>query len=130
MPKTTAPHAKAKSAKQKAGRSRAAATRATTAPKPNPPAKATNAKASNAKASTPKVAVAKPTVERLKAGELDRLVMAYLKRNAGSAPHSPTTIARGLNRSAGAVGNCLVRLTRDRQVREVSERPRRYSLSA
>ncbi len=56
--------------------------------------------------------------------------MTYLKRNADSAPHGPTAIARALNRSSGAVGNCLVRLTLNQQVREVSERPRRYRLAA
>jgi hypothetical protein len=57
-------------------------------------------------------------------------VLAYLKRNARSGPHGPTTIAKALERSSGAVGNCLVRLTRDNRTREVSEKPRRYSLAA
>jgi hypothetical protein len=68
--------------------------------------------------------------DRLKPGQLDGLVLAYLKKNARSGPHGPTTIAKALERSSGAVGNCLVRLTRDKRVREVSEKPRRYSLAA
>lgn len=83
-------------------------------------------------ASTGKGRIAKPggDVERLRPGQLDGLVLAYLKKNASSAPHGPSTIGRALNRSSGAVANCLVRLARAERVREVSERPRRYSLAA
>ena len=35
-----------------------------------------------------------------------------------------------LDRSSGAVGNCLVRLTKAKQVRQDDEKPRRYSLAA
>jgi hypothetical protein len=45
--------------------------------------------------------------ERLKPGQLDGLVLAYLKDNTDSAPHGPTAVARALQRSSGAVGNCL-----------------------
>jgi MarR family len=68
--------------------------------------------------------------DRLKPGQLEPLVLAYLKTNADSGPHGPTTVAKALERSSGAVGNCLVRLARTRQVREVSTKPRRYSLAA
>ena len=57
-------------------------------------------------------------------------MLAYLKENAGSAPHGPTTVAKALDRSSGAVGNCLVRLTKAKQVRQDSDKPRRYSLAA
>jgi DNA-binding transcriptional ArsR family regulator len=67
-------------------------------------------------------------IDRLRPGQLDGLVLAYLKKNAKSTPHGPGAIAKALGRSSGAVGNCLVRLTRDKQVREVSEKPRRYTL--
>jgi DeoR/GlpR family transcriptional regulator of sugar metabolism len=67
---------------------------------------------------------------RLKPGQLEPLVLAYLKENADSGPHGPTAIANALERSSGAVGNCLVRLTLDKQVNEVSAKPRRYSLAA
>jgi predicted DNA-binding transcriptional regulator YafY len=75
---------------------------------------------------------AKPKVaaEHLKPGQLDELVLAYLKENADSGPHGPTTVAKALVRSSGAVGNCLVRLTKAEQVRQDSEKPRRYSLAA
>jgi Sugar-specific transcriptional regulator TrmB len=75
---------------------------------------------------------AKPKVagEHLKPGQLDELVLAYLKENADSGPHGPTTVAKALVRSSGAVGNCLVRLTNAKRVRQDSEKPRRYSLAA
>jgi hypothetical protein len=74
----------------------------------------------------------KPTAagEHLKPGQLDELVLAYLKDNADSGPHGPTAVAKALVRSSGAVGNCLVRLTNAEQVRQDSEKPRRYSLAA
>jgi predicted DNA-binding transcriptional regulator YafY len=68
--------------------------------------------------------------EHLKPGQLGELVLAYLKDNADSGPHGPTTVAKALVRSSGAVGNCLVRLTKAEQVRQDSEKPRRYSLAA
>ena len=86
-----------------------------------------------AKTAKPKAAVdAKPkaTGEHLKPGQLDGLVLAFLKKNADSGPHGPTAVARALERSSGAVGNCLVRLTKAKQVRQDNEKPRRYSLAA
>jgi hypothetical protein len=72
----------------------------------------------------------KAAEERLKPGQLDGLVLAYLKKNADKGPHGPTTVANALERSSGAVSNCLARLTKAKQVRQVSKRPRRYSLAA
>jgi Sugar-specific transcriptional regulator TrmB len=71
----------------------------------------------------------KAAEERLKPGQLDGLVLDYLKKNAGSGPHGPTTVANALERSSGAVNNCLVRLTKSKQVRQESDKPRRYSLA-
>jgi DNA-binding IclR family transcriptional regulator len=65
--------------------------------------------------------------ERLRPGQLDDLVLDYLRDNADNGPLGPTAIARGLGRSSGAVGNCLARLAGTGQVRQVSERPRRYT---
>jgi DNA-binding IclR family transcriptional regulator len=64
--------------------------------------------------------------ERLRPGQLDGLVLDYLRDNANEAPLGPTAIAKGLGRSSGAVGNCLTRLAGAGQVSEVSQRPRRY----
>ncbi len=77
-----------------------------------------------AQATKPKAA------EKLKPGQLDGLVLTFLKENADSGPHGPSAVAKALGRSGGAIQNCLVRLARAKQVREVSEHPRRYTLAA
>jgi DNA-binding IclR family transcriptional regulator len=84
----------------------------------------------NAKPKAGANAKPKAASEHLKPGQLDGLVLAYLKKNADSGPHGPTAVARALDRSSGAVGNCLVRLTNAKQVRQDNEKPRRYSLAA
>jgi DNA-binding IclR family transcriptional regulator len=63
---------------------------------------------------------------RLRPGELDGLVLGYLAKHGGSDALSPTAVAKGLGRSAGAVANCLVRLAAAGRVRQVGDRPRRY----
>jgi Sugar-specific transcriptional regulator TrmB len=79
----------------------------------------------------PAAQAAKPkTAEKLKPGQLDGLVLTFLKENTDSSPHGPSAVAKALGRSGGAIQNCLVRLARAKQVQEVSERPRRYSLAA
>lgn len=92
------------------------------------PAKATGTKPASATDGKP--SAIKANANKLKPGQLEPLVLDYLKENADSGPHSPTTVAKALQRSSGAVGNCLVRLTRAKKVHEVSEHPRRYSLAA
>jgi hypothetical protein len=67
--------------------------------------------------------------ERLKPGELDGLVLDYMEKNSVE-PLGPTAVARALERSSGAVGNCLVRLARAKKVREVNDRPRRYQIAS
>lgn len=67
---------------------------------------------------------------KLRPGELDGLVLEFLKDNASTGSHSPTSVARGLNRSSGAVANCLDRLKAAKQVRQVGEKPRRYKIAA
>jgi DNA-binding Lrp family transcriptional regulator len=57
---------------------------------------------------TKKPARRRSSGKRLRPGELDRLVLDYLAKHALSGPLSPTAIANGLGRSAGAVGNCLL----------------------
>jgi MarR family len=84
----------------------------------------------SAKGEPSKSAKPKAPDDRLKPGQLDGLVLAFLEKNADSGPHGPTTVARALERSSGAVGNCLVRLTKAKQVSQDSDKPRRYSLAA
>jgi DNA-binding MarR family transcriptional regulator len=66
-----------------------------------------------------------PKAGRLRPGQLDELVMAYVNERAG-ARLGPTAVAKGLGRSSGAVANCLARLAKAGHVREVGKRPRRY----
>ncbi|HEX8751961.1 MAG TPA: hypothetical protein VF731_00970 [Solirubrobacterales bacterium] len=65
--------------------------------------------------------------KRLRPGELDGLVLAYLRKHEKDGPLTATAIAKGLGgRSAGAVANCLARLAKKRQVRNVTRKPRAY----
>lgn len=90
-----------------------------------PAAKDASGKRAN---STTKPAAASDA-DRLKPGQLEPLVLDYLKTNADSGPHGPTAIAKALDRSSGAVGNCLVRLAKANKARKVSDKPRRYSIA-
>lgn len=66
---------------------------------------------------------------RLRPGELDGLVLAYL-RDHDDGPLTATAIAKGLGgRSAGVVANCLVRLAKDKKVRQAKKAPRAYVIS-
>jgi DNA-binding Lrp family transcriptional regulator len=70
----------------------------------------------------------KPTAgKRLPPGELDGLVLGYLRERRKDGPLGPTAVARGLGRSSGAVGNCLARLAAAGSVRQVGGHPRRYT---
>ena len=51
------------------------------------------------------------------AGQLDGLVLAYMKRHKGELPISPSAVAHWIKRSSGAVGNCLIRLNKAGKVR-------------
>ncbi|HWC47561.1 MAG TPA: hypothetical protein VG448_01620 [Solirubrobacterales bacterium] len=66
---------------------------------------------------------------RLRPGQLDGLVLGYMKRHKAKLPLSPTAVARGIKRSSGAVGNCLNRLEQAEKVRLVEKKPRRYGLA-
>lgn len=68
--------------------------------------------------------------KRLRPGELDGLVLAYLREHRADGPLTATAIAKGLGgRSAGAVSNCLARLIKDRKVRQAQQDPRAYVIS-
>jgi hypothetical protein len=66
--------------------------------------------------------------DRLRPGELDKHVLGYMRQHTQEAPHSPSAIAKGIARSAGAVANCLARMD-GQQVRLVQPKPRRYGLA-
>lgn len=66
--------------------------------------------------------------KRLRPGELDGLVLAYLAEHKDDGPLTATAIGKGIGRSAGAVSNCLARLAKDKKVRQAKKRPRTFVL--
>jgi hypothetical protein len=46
---------------------------------------------------------------RLAPGELDKLVLGYMRRHKKDAPYTPSAIGKAIKRSSGAVANCLER---------------------
>jgi hypothetical protein len=78
---------------------------------------------------TSEVSQPRREAERLRPGELDGLVLDYLRRHATEGPLGLSAVAKGLERSSGAVGNCPGRLAAAGRVQQVSERPRRYILA-
>ncbi|HEU5106210.1 MAG TPA: hypothetical protein VFU11_10245 [Solirubrobacterales bacterium] len=88
--------------------------------------KAAQAKPKSSSASSS--ADGKSTSPRLKAGELDGLVLGYMKKHPDKLPISPGGIAKEIKRSSGAIGNCLERLKRQKEVRRVEDKPKKYDL--
>jgi len=68
--------------------------------------------------------------KRLRPGELDDLVLAYMRKHEDDDPLTASAIGKGIDRSAGAVANCLVRLTKDKKLRQAKRKPRAYALKA
>jgi DNA-binding IclR family transcriptional regulator len=66
------------------------------------------------------------STSRLRPGQLDELVRGYID-SLGNDAAGATAVAKALGRSAGAVANCLTRLAGAGRVRQVSDKPRRYS---
>lgn len=64
--------------------------------------------------------------KRLRPGELDGLVLSYLAAHKDDGPLTATAIGKGIERSAGAVANCLARLAKKKRVRQAKKRPRGY----
>jgi DNA-binding Lrp family transcriptional regulator len=84
----------------------------------------------NAQVGKPKKAgSAGPKNGRLGPGELDKLVLAHLRRHKGEAPHTASAIGKAIERSSGAVANCLVRLEKQEKVRLAKPKPRSYALA-
>lgn len=65
---------------------------------------------------------------RLRPGELDGLVLAYMRDHGNDRPFSPGKVARGIGKSSGAVANCLERLAGSKEVRRVRRKPRTFDL--
>ncbi len=66
--------------------------------------------------------------DRLGPGELDGLVLAYIREHGEDAPHTSSRIAKGIGRSSGAVANCLRRLADSDRAVLANEKPRAYNL--
>jgi len=66
--------------------------------------------------------------KRLRPGELDGLVLAYMRKHRDDAPLTASAIGKGIGRSAGAVSNCLARLAKEQKVRQAKRKPRAYAL--
>lgn len=65
--------------------------------------------------------------KHLRPGQLDGLVLAYLRKHQADGPLTATSVAKGLGgRSAGAVSNCLGRLAKERKVKQAKRKPRAY----
>lgn len=80
------------------------------------------------KTKRPKRKAAAQWKTRLGRGQLDGLVLSYMRRHRAKAPQTAGMIGRGIGHSAGAVANCLVRLEEAGKVRLAQERPRAYDL--
>lgn len=70
----------------------------------------------------------KAAAKRLHPGELDGLVLAYLKKHKNEGPLTAGAIAKGISRSSGAIANCLARLAKEKKVRQAKRKPRSYVL--
>jgi hypothetical protein len=73
---------------------------------------------------------AKGKAKRLRPGALDGLVLAYMREHESDAPFTSSAIAKGIERSSGAVANCLARLAKEKRVRQAKRKPRAYALKA
>jgi hypothetical protein len=71
---------------------------------------------------------ASPKTGRLGPGELDKLVLGYMRQHKKDAPHTASAVAKGIKRSSGAVANCLGRQEKKGTVRLVNPKPREYEL--
>lgn len=68
-------------------------------------------------------------VKKLRPGQLDGLVLGYMKKHKNELPLTPTRVAHGIERSSGAVGNCLARLDKAGEVKLANKKPREYDLT-
>jgi pyruvoyl-dependent arginine decarboxylase (PvlArgDC) len=67
--------------------------------------------------------------KRLRPGELDGLVLAYMQKHEDGGPLTASAIGKGIDRSSGAVANCLVRLAKGKKLRQAKRKPRAYALT-
>ncbi|HEY8809137.1 MAG TPA: hypothetical protein VIM28_03855 [Solirubrobacterales bacterium] len=105
----------------------------------NPKAKAPAAKAKGTASPKAKAASSKAKApaasngaakhkKRLRPGELDGLVLSYMCKHEGELPLTASAIGKGIEKSSGAVTNCLARLAKAKKVRLAKKTPRAYDL--
>jgi len=68
--------------------------------------------------------------KRLRPGELDGKVLAYMRKHKDDGPLTSSAVGKGIDRSAGAIANCLTRLAKEKKVRQAKRKPRAYALKA
>jgi hypothetical protein len=66
--------------------------------------------------------------KRLRPGELDGQVLAYMRKHRDDDPLTASAIGKGIGRSSGAIANCLARLAKEKKVRLAKKRPRSYAI--
>jgi hypothetical protein len=66
--------------------------------------------------------------KRLRPGELDGQVLAYMRKHTDDGPLTASAIGKGIQRSAGAIANCLARLAKNGKVHQAKKHPRGYVL--
>ncbi len=67
--------------------------------------------------------------KRLRPGELDGLVLSYMRKHHDNGPMTASAIGKGIERSSGAVANCLARLAKEKKLRQAKRKPRAYALT-
>jgi hypothetical protein len=67
--------------------------------------------------------------KRLRPGELDGLVLAYMQKHEDDGPLTASAIGKGIDRSSGAVANCLARLAKEKKLRQAKRKPRGYAVT-
>lgn len=65
---------------------------------------------------------------RLRPGELDGLVIGYMRKRKKDGPLTASEIGKAIERSSGAVANCLLRLVKAKKARQAKRKPRSYVL--
>jgi hypothetical protein len=70
--------------------------------------------------------VTQAKAKRLRPGELDGKVLAYLRKHRNDGPLTASAIGKGIGRSSGATANCLARLAKEKKARLAKKRPRSY----
>lgn len=64
--------------------------------------------------------------DRLSPGELDGLVLDHLRNQKNDGPLTASAVAKGIDRSSGAVANCLARLAKVKKIRQAKRSPRAF----